>query len=160
MSETGQSRSSAQVELLAFAENFRKLEGRSPRAYCAQTLGEVQHTLGEVQHTFWRRIASQLADCGFDVDLGAPWSKIEQVHRQALESDVDFVFIKERAFSELEPLEVFREEEMRVFLLTESSITSTKDLVNDQTLFPGYQFFRLNVEHLLRDLLEVLRAKS
>ena len=88
MSETGHNRSSTQVELLAFAEKFRKLEGRSPRVYCAQTTGEVQHA-------FWRRIASQLADCGFDVDLGAPWSKIEQLHRQALESDVDFVFIKE-----------------------------------------------------------------
>ncbi len=63
---------------------FEKEEGRRPRVMIAK-MGQDGHDRGA------KVIATSFADMGFDVDMGPLFQTPEEVARQAVENDVDFV---------------------------------------------------------------------
>ncbi len=71
-------------EVIELTNLFEKEEGRRPRVMIAK-MGQDGHDRGA------KVIATSFADMGFDVDMGPLFQTPEEVARQAVENDVDFI---------------------------------------------------------------------
>ncbi len=70
--------------VLELTDKFAEAEGRRPRVMIAK-MGQDGHDRGA------KVVATSFADMGFDVDMGPLFQTPEEVARQAMENDVDFV---------------------------------------------------------------------